>query len=47
MIRVYSPSVLYCTLLAKAETAKAKSDLEEEMIADPVKAAILKVSNIL
>uniref|UniRef100_A0A1X7VH62 U5 small nuclear ribonucleoprotein 200 kDa helicase n=1 Tax=Amphimedon queenslandica TaxID=400682 RepID=A0A1X7VH62_AMPQE len=35
-------TVLYCTLLAKAETAKAKSDLEEEMISDPVKAAILK-----
>lgn len=35
--------VLYCTLLAKAETNEVKSSLEEEMLSDPNKAVILKV----
>lgn len=36
-------TVLYCTLLAKTEGEAAKKEIEEEMKADPEKAAVLKV----
>jgi hypothetical protein len=35
--------VLYCTLLAKAESDADRERIEEEMSADPEKKAILKV----
>ena len=37
-------AVLYCTLLAKTEGEAARKAIEEEMKADPEKAAVLKVS---
>ena len=37
-------TVLYCTLLAKAESDAERERIEEEMSADPEKKAILKVS---
>lgn len=36
--------MLYCTLLAKAESDAERDRIEEEMSADPEKKAILKVS---
>ena len=36
-------TVLYCTLLAKAESDADRERIEEEMAADPEKKAILKV----
>lgn len=36
-------TVLYCTLLAKAESEADRERIEEEMSADPEKKAILKV----
>lgn len=36
-------TVLYCTMLAKTEGEAAKKEIEEEMKADPEKAAVLKV----
>ena len=36
--------MLYCTLLAKAESDAERERIEEEMGADPEKKAILKVS---
>ena len=36
-------TVLYCTLLAKAESDAERERIEEEMSADPEKNAILKV----
>ena len=36
-------TVLYCTLLAKAESDADRERIEEEMSADPEKKAILKV----
>ena len=38
-------TVLYCTLLAKAESEADRDRIEEEMSADPEKNAILKVSH--
>ena len=37
-------TVLYCTLLAKTEGEEEKRAIEEEMKADPDKAAVLRVS---
>ena len=36
--------MLYCTLLAKAESDAEREKIEEEMSSDPEKNAILKVS---
>ena len=38
-------TVLYCTLLAKAESEAERERIEEEMSADPEKNAILKVKD--
>ena len=37
-------TVLYCTLLAKTEGEEERGAIEEEMKADPEKAAVLRVS---
>ena len=37
-------TVLYCTLLAKTEGEEDRAAIEEEMKADPDKAAVLRVS---
>ena len=37
-------TVLYCTLLAKTEGEEERAAIEEEMKADPDKAAVLRVS---
>ena len=37
-------TVLYCTLLAKAESEAERERIEEEMSSDPEKNAILKVN---
>ena len=37
-------TVLYCTLLAKTEGEEERKTIEEEMKADPDKAAVLRVS---
>lgn len=39
-------TVLYCTQLAKTEGEEAKRAIEEEMKADPEKAAVLKVCGV-
>ena len=36
------PAVLYCTLLAKTESESARRALEEEMLQDPRKRAVLE-----
>lgn len=38
-------TVLYCTLLAKTEGEEDRAAIEEEMKADPDKAAVLRVSD--
>lgn len=42
MDKSFCSAVLYCTLLAKAETKDAREAIEEEMRASPEKIAILK-----
>ena len=47
MVQVLSKNrwtVLYCTLLAKAESDVEREKIEEEMSSDPEKSAILKVT---
>lgn len=39
-------TVLYCTLLAKTEGEEDRAAIEEEMKADPDKAAVLRVSGL-